>query len=242
MKLSQTNLKKMIREEVSRQLDEEMLSEAGLMDKVKGFFGKKEPEKQEPEKAAERVIGSFDEFAEMCDARMAMYQDKIAQVINDFDTQVEFGGKASTKLTLARVVPKSNTVFAVGFDENLNKIFEAAMKKSNNLEDKGDKSSTDEARKIGDELVKIWNLCVKKMNQTTEELKLKEPLKNVTIAVAEPKVLDEKEPSKTIAGMIGSGGSRPLVTMTLGNQKSESANLEGQIIAERWQRLAGLIK
>ena len=243
MKLSQAKLKKMIREEVSRQVEEETLSEAGfigkLKDTFKGVFGKEEPEKQEPEKVAERVIGSFNEFAEMCDARMAMYQDEINKAVKDFETQLKFGGEASIKLTFARVAPNSKTVFAVGFDEKLKEIFQAAMNKAFELEDKG---SMAEARKIGDELVKIWNLCVEKMNQTTEELNLREPVKSLTVTVAEPKVLNKEQPSKTISDMIGSDGGKPLVTMTLGDQKFESANLEGQIIAERWQRLAGLIK
>lgn len=278
MKLSQAKLKKMIREEVSRQVEEETLSEAGgFMDKfkgkVKGLFGKEEPEKQEPEKQEpeKKEIGT-DDFEKVCNARQQQYENAVNTHFNSLKTKIRTDIRLPQRVSLIRIEPKkSDITYAIGFGESFRNLLvppnfmddQVPSSISGYKKDHKPKTlfgwadyyqkigESAKAQETGEAFVTFWNECIEAFKGvhsnpiTTPDGQI---VGNVSETMGkkmkDPISLDKDDPAGVILKYAGgdSGPALVIIKLTSGEGQNESAHSSGQIIAERWQRLAGLIK
>jgi hypothetical protein len=246
MKLTKSKLRKLVVEEISQQTKKAELTKEGLIDTIKSAFGGKKEE-------ILPAVKSFEEFEKICNDRQQQYEKALNDHFNDFSTKVRIG-TLKGRVSLTRVSPQSDTVYAIGFGES----FKALLAPKNFMDEQPpnepksaygwayhyeDKNELGKAQAIGKAFVEFWNECVDSF-QTIHDAKQKREGVTEVLGKKMKKIsLNMDKPSHTILEFAGGDQSAPLVILNLESAaKKESLHNDGKIIAERWQRLAGLIK
>jgi len=260
MKLTKSKLRKLVVEELSQQTKKAELTKEGFIDTIKSVFGGK---KEEPKEEILPAVKSFEEFEKICNDRQQQYEKAVNDHFNDFSIKVRSGIRIDLtpqgRVSLTRVLPKSDVVYAIGFGESFKKLLAPKNFMDDNPPssisgyDKNYEPKTvygwanfyektgklEAAQSIGKTFVDFWNECVDLFQKIHDAKQKREGVTEDMKKIS----LNMEQPSSTILKYAGGERSAPLVIIKLNSEtKKESLHNDGNIIVERWQRLAGLIK
>lgn len=265
MKLTKSRLRELVVEEISQQTKKAELTKEGFFDTIKSAFSGK---KEEPKEEILPAVKSFEEFEKICNDRQQQYEKAVNAHFNDFSTKVRSGIRIDLtpqgRVSLTRVLPKSDVVYAIGLGES----FKGLLAPKNFMDDNPPSSISgydknyepktvygwanfyektgklEAAQSIGKTFVDFWNECVDSFQAIHAKKQKREGVTETLGEKIQEKIsLNMEQPSSTILKYAGGERSAPLVIIKLNSEtKKESLHNDGNIIVERWQRLAGIVK